>query len=64
MDYYAYFWGVIKYLLPAMIFVIAVWIAPNALLLMIAVIWISSSIIVSALSMGSEESEQGRHYNF
>lgn len=62
MDYYAYVWGVIKYLMPAMILLIAVWIAPNALLLMIAVIWISSSIIVSVLGSDMDEQNKGRSY--
>ncbi len=62
MDFYAYVWGVIKYLMPAMILLIAVWIAPNALLLLIAVIWISSSIIVSVLSSDMDSKQKSRNY--
>jgi hypothetical protein len=47
MDFYAYFWGVIKYLLPAMIFIIAVWVSPNAFLLLLSIIWILSSILLT-----------------
>lgn len=62
MDLYAYVWGVVKYLLPAMLIIIAVWIAPNALLLMIAVIWISSSIIVSALASDLDGTQKSQNF--
>ncbi|MCL4335185.1 MAG: hypothetical protein M1402_03720 [Candidatus Thermoplasmatota archaeon] len=51
MDFYAYVWGVVKYVLPIMIFIIAVAVSPNILLIIISVIWITSSITVSVLSM-------------
>ncbi len=62
MDLYAYVWGVVKYLFPAMLIIIAVWIAPNALLLMIAVAWISSSIIVTVLSSDMDKTSRSRDY--
>ncbi|MCL4327887.1 MAG: hypothetical protein M1149_06240 [Candidatus Thermoplasmatota archaeon] len=49
MDLYAYFWGVLKYLLPAMLLIVALWVEPNYLLLIISLIWILSSITVSVL---------------
>lgn len=49
MDIYAYFWGVLKYLLPAMLLIVALWVEPNYLLLIISLIWILSSITVSVL---------------
>ena len=49
MDLYAYFWGVLKYLLPAMLLMVALWVEPNYLLLIISLIWILSSITVSVL---------------
>ncbi|MGC8505783.1 MAG: hypothetical protein ACP5NK_03640 [Thermoplasmata archaeon] len=49
MDLYAYFWGVLKYLLPAMLLIVALWVEPNYLLLIISIIWILSSITVSVL---------------
>lgn len=51
MDFYAFFWGVIKYLLPAILFIISVVISPNVLLLIISVSWIMASILISALTM-------------
>ncbi|WP_393971223.1 hypothetical protein OXIME_001483 [Oxyplasma meridianum] len=57
MDFYAYFWGVIKYLLPAMIFIIAVWVSPNAFLLLLSIIWILSSIL---LTVFVEDSGNGK----
>lgn len=51
MDFYAYVWGVVKYVMPVMIFIIAVAVTPNILLLIISVIWITSSITVSVLAM-------------
>lgn len=62
MDLYAYVWGVIKYLLPAMLMIIAIWIAPNALLLIIAVIWVSASIIVSALSSDPDSAQKSGNF--
>lgn len=62
MDFYAYVWGVVKYLMPAMILIIAVWIDPNALLLMIAVIWISASIIVSVMISDMDDKKKSRNY--
>lgn len=49
MDLYAYFWGVLKYLLPAMLLIVALWVEPSYLLLIISLIWILSSITVSVL---------------
>ncbi|MHB1811244.1 MAG: hypothetical protein ACYDCP_05600 [Thermoplasmataceae archaeon] len=57
MDFYAYFWGVIKYLLPAMIFIIAVWVSPNAFLLLLSIVWILSSIL---LTVFVEDSGNGK----
>ncbi len=51
MDFYPFFWGVFKYILPACFFIVAVWADPNPLLLIISIIWIMSSIVLSALSM-------------
>lgn len=62
MDFYAYVWGVVKYLMPAMILIIAVWIDPNALLMLIAVIWISSSVIVSVLGSDMDNKQKGRNF--
>jgi hypothetical protein len=49
MDIYVYFWGVLKYLLPVMLLIVALWVEPNYLLLIISLIWILSSITVSVL---------------
>lgn len=51
MDFYAFFWGVIKYLLPAILFIVSIVITPNVLLLIISVTWIMASIMISALTM-------------
>lgn len=49
MDYYGYFWGLLKYYLPIILFIISIFIAPNVVLLIISVAWIMTSLLVSVL---------------
>ncbi|MCL4329863.1 MAG: hypothetical protein M1533_02525 [Candidatus Thermoplasmatota archaeon] len=61
MDVYPLFWGIIKYLLPAMFLVVSLWVIPNILLLMVSIIWILATITVNVLYM--EESKPRRDFS-
>jgi len=54
LDLYKFVWGVIKYLLPAMLFIISVFIAPDTLLLIVSLLWIFASIIETVLTLPGE----------
>jgi|GEM_PF-1652821 hypothetical protein len=54
MDFSEYVWGVIKYIFPAILFIISVAVTPNFILMMISLIWLFSSIIIYALSLEPE----------
>ncbi len=49
MDYYGYFWGLLKYYLPIIFLIISIFIAPNVVLLIISLAWIMASLLVSVL---------------
>lgn len=49
MDYYGYFWGLLKYYIPAILFIISVAVEPNVVLLVISIAWIATSIFVSTI---------------
>ncbi len=49
MDYYGYFWGLLKYYLPIILFIISITIAPNVVLLIISLAWILTSLLVSVM---------------
>ena len=49
MDYYGYFWGLLKYYLPIIFLIISIFIAPNIVLLIISLAWIMTSLLVSVL---------------
>ena len=55
MDYYGYFWGLLKYFLPIILFIISVIVEPNLILLIISVIWIMTSVFVSVLLMDQDK---------
>ncbi|MGC8515763.1 MAG: hypothetical protein ACP5OC_06495 [Thermoplasmata archaeon] len=54
IDLYKFVWGVVKYLLPAMLFIISVLIAPDLLLLIVSLLWIFASVIETVLTMPKE----------
>ncbi len=59
MDVYPLFWGIIKYLLPAMFLVVSLWVLPNILLLMISLIWILATVTVTVLYMDESKPRRG-----
>ena len=54
MDFYRYFWGLLKYYIPAILLIISIVVEPNILLLIIAVVWIVTSLFISLLLIEDE----------
>lgn len=60
MDYYGYFWGLLKYYLPIILFIISIFVEPNVVLLVISIAWIMTSLFVSIMIW--EPSNKEKHY--
>ncbi len=60
MDYYGYFWGLLKYYLPIILFILSIFVTPNVVLLIISLAWIMTSLLVSILLW--EPSKKQRYY--
>ncbi|WP_153280105.1 hypothetical protein [Thermoplasma sp. Kam2015] len=54
MDYYDLTWGLLKYFIPIVLFIIAI-AYNNIILLIIALIWILGSIFVSLMLMEDDK---------
>lgn len=55
MDYYEYVWGLVKYWIPLMLFIISVTVIRNVLLLVISVTWVAGSILFTIISLPEED---------
>ncbi|GGM71227.1 hypothetical protein GCM10007108_06680 [Thermogymnomonas acidicola] len=53
MDFYQFFWGIFKYILPATLFVLSV-VFFIPVLIIISVIWAMGSILITLLTMESD----------
>ncbi len=58
MDYYGYFWGLLKYYLPIILFILSIFIVPNVVLLIISLAWIMTSLLVSILLWEPEKKQR------
>lgn len=54
MDYYDLIWGLLKYFIPIVLFIIAIAYS-NMILLIISLIWILGSIFVSLMLMENDK---------
>ncbi len=54
MDYYDLIWGLLKYFIPIVLFIIAI-AYNNLILLIISLIWILGSIFVSLMLMENDK---------
>jgi uncharacterized membrane protein len=61
MDYYSYFWGMLKYYIPAILLIISIFIEPSILLLIIAIVWITISIFMGILL--ADEGQKKKSYS-
>ncbi len=50
MDFYDLFWGLLKYVIPVILFIISV-LLDNMILLVISLLWIMSSIFMAFIVM-------------
>lgn len=50
MDFYDLFWGLLKYVIPVILFIISV-LLDNMILLVISLLWIMSSIFIAFIVM-------------
>lgn len=55
MDYYEYVWGLVKYWIPLMLFIISVTVIRNVLLLVISVTWVAGSILFTMIALPEED---------
>jgi len=51
MDYYAYFWDLLKYYIPAILLILSLVVFKSILLLIISIVWILASVFVSISEM-------------
>ncbi len=54
MDFYDLFWGLLKYVIPVILFIISV-LLNNMILLVISLLWIMSSIFVAFIVMNNNK---------
>ncbi|MCW6168748.1 MAG: hypothetical protein LVQ94_03200 [Thermoplasmatales archaeon] len=51
MDYYAYFWDLLKYYIPVILLILSLVVFKSILLLIISIVWILASVFVSISEM-------------
>lgn len=54
-DLYKFVWGTVKYTVPILLFIVAVFVTKDMLLLIVSLLWIAASIIVSVLALSDEK---------
>jgi len=58
MDYYGYFWGLLKYYIPAILLIISLTVEKSFLLLTISIVWISASLFVVMLLQDEDKGQR------
>ncbi|MCL4328309.1 MAG: hypothetical protein M1151_03915 [Candidatus Thermoplasmatota archaeon] len=58
MDAYDYFWGAIKFLVPAILFGISLYPPVDYLLMFISIIWAFAALTISALNMNPSSHQE------
>ena len=55
MDYYEYVWGLLKYWLPLILFIISITVIKNVLLLIVSITWVIAALFFSMLTAPEDE---------